>query len=143
MIFECIVYNILSCSVSQHFLTKPNHHYYVPFSMAIVMWNSCTSVFPNTCANEHQEINKTKKQKKASRRVNMERSKVHGYKRKNSKRNSYSSCLQSPRVSYSRKQWRNYLTYTLRPSTIAAPWRETYDRTFNTMSRVFLKLWNI
>ena len=38
------------------------------------MRNSCTSVFPNTCAREQQERNKTEKDKK--RCVSMERSKA-------------------------------------------------------------------
>ena len=32
------------------------------------MGNSCTSVFPNTCAREQQELNKIKKQTKKVRR---------------------------------------------------------------------------
>ena len=40
------------------------------------MWNSCTSVFQNTCAWEQQEGNKSKKQKKIRRDMSMEKSKA-------------------------------------------------------------------
>ena len=61
------------------------------------MRNSCTSVFPNTCAWEQQELNKAEREDDKKRCVRMERSKA-GTKKSSPKGLNYSSGLSSPGV---------------------------------------------
>ena len=85
------------------------------------MWNSCTSVVPNTCAWEQQEWNKTKTEEEGEKRRVIWRE-----VKKLSQRHNCSSGLPSSRSRYLPEQWMNYqtnLTYTYNPST--TPWGHT------------------
>ena len=86
------------------------------------MYNSCTSVVPNTGSIKEameEENDKETEEESKKRRVNMERSTAVTKKGLQSRQPNFSSGLSSPKGCYSQKQWMNYptnQTYAYNPS---------------------------